>query len=66
MLSHPNLLSPMMGNLVSIPSQDMLLGLYILMIENHQGIYGNQENPLKSCSYRSRVSSKKKPYFLWL
>nr|AND48105.1 beta' subunit of RNA polymerase [Sphagnum compactum] len=64
MLSHTNLLSPATGDPVSVPSQDMLLGLYILTIENHQGIYGNRENPPKSnCSYISRVSSKKIPYF---
>jgi DNA-directed RNA polymerase subunit beta' len=64
MLSHTNLLSPAMGDPISVPSQDMLLGLYILTIENHQGIYGNRENlPKFNCSYRSRVSSKKIPYF---
>ncbi|CAN5950028.1 unnamed protein product, partial [Sphagnum jensenii] len=64
MLSHTNLLSPATGDPVSVPSQDMLLGLYILTIENHQGIYGNRENlPKSNCSYRSRVSSKKIPYF---
>ncbi|CAK9190000.1 unnamed protein product (chloroplast) [Sphagnum tenellum] len=64
MLSHTNLLSPATGDPVSVPSQDMLLGLYILTIENHQGIYGNRENlPKYNYSYRSRVSSKKIPYF---
>jgi DNA-directed RNA polymerase subunit beta' len=58
-----NLLSPTMGDHVFVPSQDMFFGLYILMIKNHQGIYGDWENPLKSCGYRSRVSSKKIPYF---
>jgi hypothetical protein len=39
------------------PSQDMFLGLYILTIKNHQGIYGNWENlPKYYYSYRSRVS----------
>nr|YP_010269530.1 RNA polymerase beta' subunit [Sphagnum junghuhnianum]UIG87285.1 RNA polymerase beta' subunit [Sphagnum junghuhnianum] len=64
MLSHTNLLSPATGDPVSVPSQDMLLGLYILTIENHQGIYGNRENlPKSNYSYRSKVSSKKIPYF---
>jgi DNA-directed RNA polymerase subunit beta' len=64
MLSHTNLLSPTTGDPVSVPSQDMFIGFYILSIENHQGIYGNRKNHSKSnCSYRSRVSSKKIPYF---
>jgi DNA-directed RNA polymerase subunit beta' len=67
MLFHKNLLSPATGDPISVPSQDMLLGLYILTIKNHQGIYGNQENlPKYNCSYRSRVSSKKNTLFLWL
>jgi DNA-directed RNA polymerase subunit beta' len=48
MFSHTNFLSLAMGNPISIPSQDMLLGLYIRMIKNHQGIYGNRENLPKS------------------
>jgi DNA-directed RNA polymerase subunit beta' len=48
MLFHTNLLSLAMGDHVSIPSQNMLLGLYILTIENHQSIYGNWENLPKS------------------
>ena len=47
MFSHTNLLSPATGDPVSVPSQDMLLGLYILTIENHQGIYGNKNHPYK-------------------
>nr|YP_010702150.1 RNA polymerase beta' subunit [Asplenium castaneoviride]YP_010702238.1 RNA polymerase beta' subunit [Asplenium ruprechtii]WCL38418.1 RNA polymerase beta' subunit [Asplenium castaneoviride]WCL38506.1 RNA polymerase beta' subunit [Asplenium castaneoviride]WCL38594.1 RNA polymerase beta' subunit [Asplenium ruprechtii] len=42
MFSHINLLSPATGDSVSVPSQDMLLGLYVLTIENKQGIYGNR------------------------
>jgi DNA-directed RNA polymerase subunit beta' len=64
MLFHTNLLSPMMGDLVFVPTQDMMLGLYILTIKNHQGIYGNRENlPKSNCNYRSKVSYKKIPYF---
>ena len=47
MFSHTNLLSPATGDPVSVPSQDMLLGLYILTIENYQGIYGNKNHPYK-------------------
>lgn len=44
MFSHTNLLSPATGDPVSVPSQDMLLGLYILTIDNRQGIYGNRHS----------------------
>lgn len=44
MFSHINLLSPATGDPVSVPSQDMLLGLYVLTIENKQGIYGNKHS----------------------
>ena len=44
MFSHINLLSPATGDSVSVPSQDMLLGLYVLTIENKQGIYGNRHS----------------------
>lgn len=40
--SHTNLLSPATGDPACVPSQDMLLGLYILTIENKQGIYGHR------------------------
>lgn len=42
MFSHTNLLSPATGDPTCVPSQDMLLGLYILTIENKQGIYGDR------------------------
>nr|YP_010702062.1 RNA polymerase beta' subunit [Asplenium incisum]WCL38330.1 RNA polymerase beta' subunit [Asplenium incisum] len=44
MFSHINLLSPATGDSVCVPSQDMLLGLYVLTIENKQGIYGNRHS----------------------
>lgn len=60
MFSHTNLLSPATGDPVSVPSQDMLLGLYILTIENYQGIYGNKNHPYK---HNDKVVSNKTPYF---
>nr|YP_009732843.1 RNA polymerase beta' subunit [Diphyscium foliosum]QHU77188.1 RNA polymerase beta' subunit [Diphyscium foliosum] len=64
MFSHTNLLSPATGDPVSIPSQDMLLGLYILTIENHQGIYGNQNHPYKSNNKKNnKIFLNKIPYF---
>jgi DNA-directed RNA polymerase subunit beta' len=61
MFSHTNLLSPATGEPVSVPSQDMLLGLYILTIENHQGIYGNKNHPYKSKNTKNVLN--KIPYF---
>jgi DNA-directed RNA polymerase beta' subunit len=40
MWSPSNLLSPATGRAVTVPSQDMLLGLYILTLEESIGIYG--------------------------
>jgi DNA-directed RNA polymerase beta' subunit len=61
MFSHTNLLSPATGEPVSVPSQDMLLGLYILTIENHQGIYGNKNHPDNSKNNKNILN--KIPYF---
>nr|YP_010307990.1 RNA polymerase beta' subunit [Microlepia speluncae]ULU27971.1 RNA polymerase beta' subunit [Microlepia speluncae] len=44
MFSHINLLSPATGDPVSVPSQDMLLGIYVLTMENKRGIYGNRHS----------------------
>lgn len=42
MFLHINLLSPSTGDPISVPSQDMLLGLYALTMGNRQGIYRNR------------------------
>nr|QCD15681.1 RNA polymerase beta subunit [Osmunda japonica] len=60
MLSHTNLLSPATGDPVSVPTQDMLLGLYILTIENHQGIYGKRYSMYRDGGHSY---SYKIPYF---
>nr|QWW92338.1 RNA polymerase beta' subunit [Ptychanthus striatus] len=60
MLSRRNLLSPATGDPVSIPSQDMLLGLYILTLENLRGIYGNRYAP---SSDNGKKQFLKIPYF---
>jgi DNA-directed RNA polymerase subunit beta' len=62
MFSHTNLLSPATGDPVAVPSQDMLLGLYILTIKNHQGIYGNKNHPYKQTN-NNKVFLNKTPYF---
>ena len=43
MWSPSNLLSPATGRAVAVPSQDMLLGLYVLTLEGSVGIYGNRQ-----------------------
>lgn len=65
MLSHKNLISPATGEPMSIPSQDMLLGLYISTIENDQGIYGNRYHPFKNNSniINKNLYFVKIPYF---
>lgn len=63
MLSHRNLLSPATGEPVSVPSQDMLLGLYILTMENYRGIYGGRYHPCNSNNYMENSFFPKIPYF---
>nr|YP_010900088.1 RNA polymerase beta' subunit [Cycas crassipes]YP_010900174.1 RNA polymerase beta' subunit [Cycas ferruginea]YP_010900260.1 RNA polymerase beta' subunit [Cycas guizhouensis]YP_010900432.1 RNA polymerase beta' subunit [Cycas longlinensis]UDU84195.1 RNA polymerase beta' subunit [Cycas ferruginea]WHS16436.1 RNA polymerase beta' subunit [Cycas crassipes]WHS16522.1 RNA polymerase beta' subunit [Cycas ferruginea]WHS16608.1 RNA polymerase beta' subunit [Cycas guizhouensis]WHS16780.1 RNA polymera len=60
MFSHTNLLSPAIGDPISVPTQDMLLGLYILTVGNNQGIYGNRYHPYYS---KYKIFSCKKPSF---
>ena len=60
MFSHINLLSPATGDPISVPSQDMLLGLYVLTIENRRGIY--QTRHVVSVD-QANVYSTKIPYF---
>nr|YP_009974199.1 RNA polymerase beta' subunit [Ptisana novoguineensis]QNH94086.1 RNA polymerase beta' subunit [Ptisana novoguineensis] len=62
MFSHTNLLSPATGDPIAVPSQDMLLGLYVLTIENSQGIYGNRYYPDKRTK-DPISSSSRTPYF---
>ncbi|KAF3952355.1 hypothetical protein CMV_022083 [Castanea mollissima] len=42
MFSHMNLLSPSIGNPISLPTQDMLIGLYVLTSGNRRGICANR------------------------
>nr|QXO02821.1 RNA polymerase beta' subunit [Cheirostylis montana] len=44
MFSHMNLLSPTIGDPISVPTQDMLIGLYVLTIGNPRGICANRYN----------------------
>nr|YP_009556574.1 RNA polymerase beta subunit [Drosophyllum lusitanicum]QBC67516.1 RNA polymerase beta subunit [Drosophyllum lusitanicum]QBC72922.1 RNA polymerase beta subunit [Drosophyllum lusitanicum]QBE87481.1 RNA polymerase beta' subunit [Drosophyllum lusitanicum] len=45
MFSHMNLLSPAIGDPISVPTQDMLIGLYVLTSGNRRGICANRYNP---------------------
>nr|YP_009560115.1 RNA polymerase beta subunit [Vandenboschia speciosa]AZZ71240.1 RNA polymerase beta subunit [Vandenboschia speciosa] len=64
MFSHTNLLSPATGDPVSVPTQDMLLGLYILTMDNKQGIYGNRYSSCRYSRDRSSIPHPKIPYFV--
>jgi DNA-directed RNA polymerase beta' subunit len=44
MFSHMNLMSPAIGDPICVPTQDMLIGLYVLTIGNHRGICANRYN----------------------
>nr|YP_009239040.1 RNA polymerase beta [Monsonia emarginata]AKF43443.1 RNA polymerase beta' subunit [Monsonia emarginata]AML26864.1 RNA polymerase beta [Monsonia emarginata] len=45
MFSHMNLLAPSMGDPICVPTQDMLIGLYILTSGNRRGPCVNRYNP---------------------
>nr|YP_010293132.1 RNA polymerase beta' subunit [Eriocaulon brownianum]YP_010293302.1 RNA polymerase beta' subunit [Eriocaulon schochianum]YP_010473075.1 RNA polymerase beta' subunit [Eriocaulon sp. LE02]ULQ65412.1 RNA polymerase beta' subunit [Eriocaulon brownianum]ULQ65667.1 RNA polymerase beta' subunit [Eriocaulon schochianum]UVH66523.1 RNA polymerase beta' subunit [Eriocaulon sp. LE02] len=69
MFSHMNLLSPAIGDPISVPTQDMLIGLYVLTIGNRRGICANKYNP-SNCKnypnqrvYNNNYKYTKEPYF---
>nr|UWM16095.1 RNA polymerase beta' subunit [Arnebia fimbriata]UWM18331.1 RNA polymerase beta' subunit [Arnebia fimbriata] len=53
MFSHMNLLSPAIGDPISVPTQDMLIGLYVLTSGNRQGICVKRYNPLNRRNYQN-------------
>ncbi|KAG9438747.1 hypothetical protein H6P81_021285 [Aristolochia fimbriata] len=71
MFSHMNLLSPAIGDPISVPTQDMLMGLYILTIGNRRGICANRYNPWNRGNYENKIggdnnykyTKEKEPYF---
>nr|YP_009500828.1 RNA polymerase beta [Passiflora actinia]AXB37222.1 RNA polymerase beta [Passiflora actinia]QVX27800.1 RNA polymerase beta' subunit [Passiflora elegans] len=69
MFSHMNLLSPAIGDPICVPTQDMLIGLYVLTSGNHRGICENRYNPsnrLNSKNERiddNRDKYMKEPFF---
>uniref|UniRef100_UPI003002E591 RNA polymerase beta' subunit n=1 Tax=Flemingia stricta TaxID=1712205 RepID=UPI003002E591 len=71
MFSHTNLLSPAIGDPISVPTQDMLIGLYVLTSGNRQGISSNRYNPWNCRNYKNerirdnkyKYTKKKEPFF---
>nr|QFV18220.1 RNA polymerase beta' subunit [Halerpestes sarmentosa] len=69
MFSHMNLLSPAIGDPISVPTQDMLMGLYVLTIGNRRGICANRYNPRNHRNYQNEKIDDnnhkytKEPYF---
>nr|YP_010601363.1 RNA polymerase beta' subunit [Ceratocephala testiculata]QFV18813.1 RNA polymerase beta' subunit [Ceratocephala falcata]WAL35687.1 RNA polymerase beta' subunit [Ceratocephala testiculata] len=69
MFSHMNLLSPAIGDPISVPTQDMLMGLYVLTIGNRRGICANRYNRWNHINHKNKKTDennhkyKKEPYF---
>nr|YP_009734167.1 DNA-directed RNA polymerase beta' subunit [Paris tengchongensis]YP_009736355.1 DNA-directed RNA polymerase beta' subunit [Paris forrestii]QHV38478.1 DNA-directed RNA polymerase beta' subunit [Paris forrestii]QHV40108.1 DNA-directed RNA polymerase beta' subunit [Paris tengchongensis]UEE84315.1 RNA polymerase beta' subunit [Paris tengchongensis]UEE84826.1 RNA polymerase beta' subunit [Paris tengchongensis]UEE85081.1 RNA polymerase beta' subunit [Paris tengchongensis] len=72
MFSHMNLRSPAIGDPISVPTQDMLIGLHVLTIGNRRGICANRYNPYNFRNYQNKTldnnkykyTKEKEPYFL--
>nr|UDZ61138.1 RNA polymerase beta subunit [Ranalisma rostratum]UDZ61139.1 RNA polymerase beta subunit [Ranalisma rostratum] len=58
MFSHMNLLSPAIGDPISVPTQDMLIGLYVLTIGNRRGICANRYNAWNFRNYQKEIVDK--------
>nr|YP_009138492.1 RNA polymerase beta [Lathyrus graminifolius]AIK20710.1 RNA polymerase beta [Lathyrus graminifolius] len=74
MFSHMNLLSPASGDPISVPTQDMLIGLYVLTSGNRRGICSNRYNcfncrnsqneKLSNNNFKNlKYMKKKEPFF---
>nr|YP_010290966.1 RNA polymerase beta' subunit [Juncus alatus]ULQ66556.1 RNA polymerase beta' subunit [Juncus alatus] len=71
MFSHINLLSPAIADPICVPTQDMLIGLYILTIGNTRGICANRYNKSNYKNYQKKLIDnknyqyikEKEPYF---
>nr|UDZ61148.1 RNA polymerase beta subunit [Caldesia grandis] len=59
MFSHMNLLSPAIGDPICAPTQDMLIGLYVLTMENRRGICANRYNAWNFGNYQNEIVDKK-------
>nr|YP_010145876.1 RNA polymerase beta' subunit [Vernicia montana]QQO79715.1 RNA polymerase beta' subunit [Vernicia montana] len=63
MFSHMNLLSPAIGDPISVPTQDMLIGLYVLTSGNCRGICANKYNPCNRRNYQNeRIDDNNNKY----
>nr|YP_009715542.1 RNA polymerase beta' subunit [Saraca indica]QGL08654.1 RNA polymerase beta' subunit [Saraca indica]QIS96870.1 RNA polymerase beta' subunit [Saraca indica] len=61
MFSHMNLLSPAIGDPISVPTQDILIGLYVLTSGNRRGICANRYNLWNRINYQNkRINDNKK------
>src|ERR1051325_427113 len=71
MFSHTNLLSSAIGDPICVPTQDMLIGLYILTSGNRRGICANRYNSFncqnsineKRSNNNLKYMKKKEPFF---
>nr|AIN75581.1 RNA polymerase beta [Campanula americana] len=71
MFSHMNLLSPAIGDPISVPTQDMLIGLYVLTSGHQRGICVNRYNPCNRRNYQKqridknnyKYTKEKEPFF---
>nr|YP_009670066.1 RNA polymerase subunit beta [Azima tetracantha]QCW95384.1 RNA polymerase subunit beta [Azima tetracantha] len=69
MFSHMNLLAPAIGDPISVPTQDMLIGLYVLTSGTRRGICANRYNPCNGKNYQNeRIDDNhskdmKEPFF---
>nr|YP_001430099.1 RNA polymerase beta' subunit [Cuscuta reflexa]CAM98385.1 RNA polymerase beta' chain [Cuscuta reflexa] len=73
MFSHMNLLSPAIGDPISVPTQDMLIGLYVLTSDNRRDICTNrytkcniqtlQTKSSDSSNSKSKNWYKNRPFF---
>lgn len=69
MFSHINLLSPAIGDPISVPTQDMLMGLFVLTSGNRRGICINRYSPGNRIKYQTKRSDnnsyeyRKEPFF---
>nr|QBE88840.1 RNA polymerase beta' subunit [Pharnaceum aurantium] len=63
MFAHLNLLSPAMGDPICVPTQDMLMGLYVLTRGNRRGICAHRWNPWNSKNYENeRIDDNNSKY----
>nr|YP_009339610.1 RNA polymerase beta' subunit [Lobelia anceps]APQ39003.1 RNA polymerase beta' subunit [Lobelia anceps] len=63
MFSHMNLLSPAMGDPICVPTQDMLIGLYVLTSGNRRGICVKRYKPWNCRNYpNERIANTNSKY----